>query len=125
MSKIYRSAQGRIVDVERLRLANEETIAVGNMKVNARGDLLGQGGQVVKTRNQVMKDYYSLNTPVSRGGRASPRATVNPEPELSVAPTDSDLVNSDLDREMFELADMEDATDQEESKSRTKKKNEL
>jgi hypothetical protein len=65
MSKVYRSAQGRMVDIEKLRLANEETIAVGNMKVNARGDQLGPGGRVVKTRNQIMKEYYNLNTPTS------------------------------------------------------------
>lgn len=65
MSRVYRSAQGRMVDMEKLRLANEETIAVGNMKVNARGDQLGPGGRVVKTRNQIMKEYYNLNTPTS------------------------------------------------------------
>jgi len=65
MSKVYRSAQGRMIDIEKLRLANEETIAVGNMKVNARGDQLGPGGRVVKTRNQIMKEYYNLNTPTS------------------------------------------------------------
>ena len=63
MSKIYRSALGRSVDIDQLRLSNEETIAVGNMKVNARGDELGAGGQVVRSRNQVMNDYYRLNTP--------------------------------------------------------------
>lgn len=65
MAKIYRSAQGNIVDMEKLRLANEEVIAVGNMRVNARGDQLGPGGKIVKTRNQIMKEYYQLNTPVS------------------------------------------------------------
>jgi len=63
MSKIYRSALGRSIDIDQLRLSNEETIAVGNMKVNARGDELGAGGQVVRTRNQIMNDYYRLNTP--------------------------------------------------------------
>jgi hypothetical protein len=61
MKKVYKSAQGRMVDMEKLRLANEETIAVGNMRVNARGDQLGPGGRVVKTRNQVMKEYYNIN----------------------------------------------------------------
>lgn len=63
MSRVYRSAQGTLVDMEKLRLANEDTIAVGNMRVNARGDQLGPGGRVVKTRNQVMKEYYELQTP--------------------------------------------------------------
>jgi hypothetical protein len=61
MKKIYRSSQGKPVDIELIRLRNEETIAVGNMKVNARGDELGPGGVVVKTRNEVMDEYYASN----------------------------------------------------------------
>jgi hypothetical protein len=121
MSKMYRSAQGRVVDIERLRLANEEIIAVGNMKVNARGDQLGPGGQVLKTRNQVMKDYYNLNTPVSVGGRASPRADVlTAESDNDTALTDIDPQSSELDQEMSDITD-EELIDQESTKSQTKK----
>lgn len=63
MKKNYRSAMGKVIDMDSIKLANEEVIAVGNMKVNARGDELGFGGKVVKTRNQVMDEYYRLNTP--------------------------------------------------------------
>lgn len=63
MKKVYRTALGKTIDMDNLRLANEEIIAIGNMKVNARGDELGPGGQVVRTRNQVMDEYYKLNTP--------------------------------------------------------------
>jgi len=64
MSKsVYRSAMGKAIDMDSIRLSNEHTIAIGNMKVNARGDELGPGGKIVKTRNQVMDEYYKLNTP--------------------------------------------------------------
>jgi hypothetical protein len=63
MANTHRSALGRQIDIDKLRLSNEDTIAVGNMKVNARGDQLGPGGEVVRTRNQIMNDYYQLNTP--------------------------------------------------------------
>ena len=65
MTKIYRSAMGKSVDIDQILLRNETTISVGNMKVNARGDELGPGGKIVKTRDQVMKEYYALNTPVA------------------------------------------------------------
>lgn len=65
MSNIRRTAQGKAVDIDSLRLANEETIAIGNMKTNARGDELGPGGQVVRTKAEVMRDYYDLNSPVA------------------------------------------------------------
>jgi hypothetical protein len=61
MKKTYRTALGRYIDMDQLRLANEETIAVGNMKVNARGDELGPGGEVRRNRNQVMEEYYKID----------------------------------------------------------------
>jgi len=70
MGRVYRSAQGKPVDIDSLRLVNEETIAVGNMRVNARGDLLGQGGQVLKTRNQSMDEQYQINTAQAHKQRA-------------------------------------------------------
>jgi hypothetical protein len=50
--------QGRMVDIEKLRAANESVQAVGNMNVNARGDVLGAGGQVVTPKETVIKQYY-------------------------------------------------------------------
>jgi hypothetical protein len=56
---------GKVVDIDNILLKNEEVIAIGNMKVNARGDELGPGGKIVRTRDQIMKAYYALNTPVA------------------------------------------------------------
>ena len=62
----YRSAHGKTIDIDRLRLVNEKTIAVGNMKVNARGDQLGRGGEIIQTRNQVMNQQYNkIQTPMA------------------------------------------------------------
>jgi len=64
---IRRTAMGDAIDMDMLRLANETTIAVGNMNVNARGDQLGPGGKIIKTRAQVMQEMHALNvsTPVA------------------------------------------------------------
>lgn len=91
MSRAYRSAQGRVVDMEKLRLANEETIAVGNMKVNARGDQLGPGGRVVKTRNQLMKEYYSLNTPTSVPSASQPNNAVTADDVKTESNAESEI----------------------------------
>jgi len=61
MGKTYRSLRGKEVDMEKLTLQNELQPAVGNMRVNARGDELGQGGEIVRTREEVLKDYYDKN----------------------------------------------------------------
>jgi hypothetical protein len=65
MATTHRTSRGEVVDMDMLRLSNENVIAVGNMKTNARGDELGPGGKVVKTRAQVMAEYHKLNTPVA------------------------------------------------------------
>lgn len=61
MGKTYTSMRGKEVDMEKLNLRNEHLPAVGNMKVNARGDELGAGGKVVRTREQILQDYYKNN----------------------------------------------------------------
>ena len=50
-----------VIDMEKMSLRFEKTPAVGNMKVNARGDEIGEGGRVVRTREQVLADYYAQN----------------------------------------------------------------
>ena len=59
--KVYKSMQGKSVDMDLLRQRNELTPAVGNARVNARGDELGPGGKIVKSREDSMRDYYEDN----------------------------------------------------------------
>lgn len=61
MGKTYTSMRGKEVDLEKLSLRNELTPAVGNVRVNARGDELGPGGQIIKTREQILDEYYKNN----------------------------------------------------------------
>jgi hypothetical protein len=74
--KVYRTAQGKMVDLGALQLRNENVRAVGNMKVNARGDLIDSGNRAIDTRNRQVARQYSrqttnvTDTPV----RASPAA---------------------------------------------------
>jgi hypothetical protein len=59
--KVYRTMQGKQVDMDALMQRNEMMPAVGNVRMNARGDELGPGGKVVKTREEVMNAYYENN----------------------------------------------------------------
>jgi hypothetical protein len=54
----YRTMQGKEVDMDKLMLKNEMMPAVGNVRMNARGDELGPGGKVVKTREEIMAEKY-------------------------------------------------------------------
>lgn len=53
---IYRSMQGKELDMNKLINQNEMTVAVGNVKVNARGDELGPGGKIIKKREDVLRE---------------------------------------------------------------------
>jgi hypothetical protein len=64
MKKVYTTAQGKQISIDNVRLSNEDVIAVGNMKVNARGDQLGPGGVPEGSRQQAVNQYYNLHTPV-------------------------------------------------------------
>lgn len=61
MGKVYSSVRGKEIDMEKLTLKNETLPAVGNANVNARGDELGPGGKIIRTREQVLQDYYKSN----------------------------------------------------------------
>ena len=60
--KIYRTAQGRIVDFGALQAQNEQVRAVGNMQVNARGDKLDADGNVISTRAQQVNRNLNRTT---------------------------------------------------------------
>lgn len=56
--KVYKTMQGKTIDMDMLRKRNELTPAVGNARINARGDELGPGGQIIRKKEDVLKDYY-------------------------------------------------------------------
>lgn len=82
MTKLYKTSRGKSLDLDKLRLANESTIAVGNMKVNARGDELGPGGQIAVPKNQVADQAYSVPQQAAPSApfiASAPQASVQPQ----------------------------------------------
>ena len=57
----HTSLRGKTVDMSLLQKKNELTPAVGNARVNARGDTLGAGNKIIKTREQILADYQNAN----------------------------------------------------------------
>ena len=78
--RMYRTMQGRMVDIEKLRAANESVQAVGNMNVNARGDMLGPSGKIITPKEQIIKKYYEQpkgmvsDTPIKGKPMPAPKA---------------------------------------------------
>lgn len=78
--KIYQTMQGKQIDIDLLRKRNELTPAVGNARVNARGDELGPGGKIVKKREDSVKAYYQ--TPNAVNGTVEEAETPVAEQEV-------------------------------------------
>ena len=61
------TAKGKVLNMAALASANEKEIAVGNMDVNARGDVLkpGRRGEIVIQNEKVQQAYYEASNPAS------------------------------------------------------------
>jgi hypothetical protein len=57
--KVYRSSQGKSIDLGALLLQNETVRAVGNMGVNARGDRLDIKNKVIDTKAKISQRAYN------------------------------------------------------------------
>jgi hypothetical protein len=88
--KIYRSAQGKLVDLGALEAQHQHVRAVGNMNINARGDKLDADGNVISTRAE------QVNRNLDRG----------------VTPTPGPIHTSSRDQQELEL-EQEQAAQQE------------
>jgi len=64
-SKIYKTAQGKTVDLGTIMLQNEQIRAVGNMNVNARGDKLDSNNRVIETKPRQIQRQNARTTNVS------------------------------------------------------------
>ena len=60
--QLHRSMQGKVVDMHKLAMQNEMTVAVGNVKVNARGDELGPGGKIIKRSEDGLRETPTKQT---------------------------------------------------------------
>ena len=69
---VYRTARGRELDMNKLVNQNELTIAVGNAKVNARGDKLGPDGKIIQRREDIQRANDAVAIPEQISIRESP-----------------------------------------------------
>jgi hypothetical protein len=65
--KTYRTAQGKMVDLGALQLRNENIRAVGNMGVNARGDVVDGWNKPIDSKNRQVGRQYNRQTKTNVG----------------------------------------------------------
>lgn len=101
MSK-YRSAQGKMIDMTALASQNEKARAVGNMKVNARGDTIDSEGKIVIPVTEKVAEKYS-RTVGQRTAQARPKPQPDPIHTKAVDLTEEErdlLGDDDHDKEV-------------------------
>lgn len=59
--RVHYSALGEAVNMAELVAKHGDTVAIGDVRMNARGDLLDLNNQVVVPRRQIEQEYYAHN----------------------------------------------------------------
>lgn len=85
--KQYRSAMGKTVDMGALLLQNEGVKAVGNMGVNARGDVVDNRNRIIDKKARQIQRQNRRTTNVSKspiiGGTAEDNQILQPIDEVA------------------------------------------
>ena len=106
--KTYQTFQGKQIDMDTLRQRNELTPAVGNARVNARGDELGPGGKIIKKRDDVIRDYYEEHPQAAPDEVAEVEQTVEEVAEPVQTKAQKKSVENAKKAKAAEKADAED-----------------
>lgn len=91
----YRSALGKSVDMSRIASKNEHVRAVGNMKVNARGDTIDSLNRVVEPVTKRAGDNYQRSVS-TRASNLLKRENQSPSADI-VEPLTKEEQELDLD----------------------------
>jgi hypothetical protein len=83
----YKTAMGKTVDMSALAAKNEKTRAVGNMKVNARGDTIDAQGRITKTATAKVNDSYNrtVGNRSAQPVRNKQKASAPPPPSIDLS----------------------------------------
>jgi hypothetical protein len=104
---MQRSAMGKAVDMSAIVTQNEKVRAVGNMGVNARGDVIDSYGRVVQQNTKRVKDSYDNTLDESNNGepvmsiqsglKEDVQPIFSPEEEKFLEDIDDDFVKSEVE----------------------------
>ena len=86
---IKRSNRGASIDFDALMAKAADSTAVGNMRVNAQGDVIGKGGEIVQRNEDRVRAYYKNNPRSSTSASLkgdTPTQKLQPDTPISNAP---------------------------------------
>lgn len=74
-----RTNKGQVIDLDSIMAQQKETTAMGNMGVDAEGNVLGPNGEIIEPRDQRVRAYYKDNPQSS----TAQQSLKGPTPEVS------------------------------------------
>jgi len=83
----HRSNRGKIIDFQTLIAQQGDEPAVGNMKVNARGDVIGKGGKVIQKAEDRAREHHKANPKTDTAQKSSLKGPMPDEQQT----TESDM----------------------------------
>lgn len=59
---MVRTAKGKMLDMNQLRDSNSDVVAItgGGISMNARGDIIGSGGKILKRREDIEREEMAI-----------------------------------------------------------------
>jgi wobble nucleotide-excising tRNase len=94
--KQYRSAMGKTVDMGSLLLQNEGVRAVGNMGVNARGDVINSNNKIIEKKSRQVQRHNRRTTNVSNTPVATSTTALRKAQDNQFSPVVSEDSFADL-----------------------------
>ena len=90
--------RGTTIDMDAMRRENETVAAIGNMKVNARGDKI-TGTTVTQTADDIARANHRVQTAVIHGGlkgelEESPEVAITEQPTAAKVPVKATIKKS-------------------------------
>jgi hypothetical protein len=103
--KQYRSAMGKTVDMGSLLLQNESVRAVGNMGVNARGDVVNSNNKVIEKKSRQVQRHNRRSTNVSNTPISTGTAALRKAQSAELSPVVSEDTFADLSEDNAVVAE--------------------
>lgn len=107
MARTHKTALGKSIDMDALRAKNERVRAVGNMNVNARGDVIDAHDRIINDATKRVNEQYmksvarqtNIIPDIRSSGttESSPSKTLVPDPEPELTAAEMELEDDDLD----------------------------
>lgn len=105
MAARHLTMRGEAIDMASLASKNLATPALGNANMNARGDILGPGGVVLKTQEQIEAEWAAekaKRTAVSSGKKSNIKSTLE---DITDSKDAKPVKQTDVDDIEFEPTD--------------------